>query len=314
MLRSALVALALIVVAGPEALASDPGTVATDVFAYGGSARVGALAAGVALPGRGDALIRNPAALADVARTTVALDYRDWYLDTFGVHAGVSTPVPWGGGSLGVSLVRLDEGEVRDVEYAGVGYPSFEYGATFDNGSLGVAVGYGRTLPWWDGVDAGLSALYLSRTLLSQTANGFGLGGGLAAGLWSDALRLGGSFRYIGNVSGDIEGISNVSPWNVAAGASVRIDRFLHPGASATITADVVKERNIDAGGRVGIEVLFADTIALRAGYDSMVDDAPVRYGMGIREGRIDVDFVYADHEALGSTTGFSVTLRLGSE
>jgi hypothetical protein len=282
--------------------------VATDVFEFGGSSRAGALAAGVALAGGGDALIRNPAALADVERTTVALDYRDWYLDTYGVHAGLSTPAPWGG-SFAASVVRLDEGEVRDIDYL-----DLEYGATFDNGSLGVAVGYGRTLPWWDRVDAGLSALFLSRTLLSQTASGFGLGGGLAAGLWGDALRLGGSFRYIGDVEGDIEGISNVSPWNVTGGASVRVDRFVHPGTSATITADVVKERNVDAGGRVGLEVLFARAFALRVGYDSMVEDAPVRFGVGVRGGRADVDFVYADHEALGSTTGFSVTVRLGSE
>jgi hypothetical protein len=298
-----------IVCALPSGAAADAGTVATDVFEFGGSARIGALAAGVALPGGGDALIRNPAALADVARTTVALDYRDWYLDTSGMHAGLSMRAPWGHGAFAASLVRLDEGEVRDLDYV-----DLEYGAVFDNGSLGVAVGYGQTIPGLDRVDAGVSALFVSRTLLSQTASGVGLGGGLAAGLWGDALRLGGSFRYIGDVSGDIEGISNVSPWNVTGGVSVRIGRFVHPGASATVAADIVKERNFDAGGRAGLEVLLADAISLRVGYDSTVEDAPVRYGVGVRGGPVDVDFVYADHEALGSTTGFSVTLRLESE
>lgn len=308
MIRTAALALSL-ACALPHAAAGDAGTVATDVFAFGGSTRIAALAAGVALPGDGGALIRNPAALADVSNPTVALDYRDWYLDTFAAHAGLSVPAPWGRGTLAVSLVRLDEGEVRDIDYQ-----HLTYGSTFDNGSLGVAVGYGQTLPWWDGLDAGLSALLLSRTLLSQTASGFGVGGGLAAGLWGDALRLGGSFRYIGDVSGDIEGISNVSPWNVTGGASVRIGRFVHPAASATITADVVRERNDDAGGRAGLEVVLADAFSLRVGYDSMVEDAPVRYGIGVRAGSVAVDFVYADHEALGSTTGLSVTLRVGSE
>lgn len=309
MKRIAALVLTLACAASPGAAARDAGTVATDVFAFGGSARIDALAAGVALPGEGDALIRNPAALADATGPTVALDYRDWYLDTFAVHAGLSTPAPWGRGTLAVGLVRLDEGEVRDLDYL-----HLAYGDAFDNGSLGLAVGYGQTLPWWDGVDAGISGLFLTRTLLDQSASGFGVGGGLAAGLWGDALRLGGSFRYIGDVSGDIEGISNVSPWNVAGGASVRIDRFVHPSASATVTADVVKQRNIDAGGRAGLEVVLADAISLRVGYDSMVEDVPVRYGIGVRGGSVDVDLVYADHEALGSTTGFSVTLRFGSE
>jgi hypothetical protein len=307
--RAAAIAMILTCAVPVVAGADGVGTVAADVFAFGGSARIDALAAGVALPGSADALIRNPAALADASGTTVAVDYRNWYLDTYAAHAGVTTPAFWGRGALGVGVVRLSEGEVRDLDYQ-----HLAYGEAFDNGSLGIAVGYGAPLPVLERVDAGLSALFLTRTLLSQTASGLGVGGGLAAGLWDDALRLGGSFRHIGDVEGDIEGISNVSPWSVTAGACVTIDRFVHPGASATVTADVVKERNVDAGGRVGLEVEIAEALALRVGYDSMVEDAPVRFGLGMRGGRADVGLVYTHHEALGSTAGLSVTLSLGSE
>ncbi len=35
-------------------------------------------------------------------------------------------------------------------------------------------------------------------------------------------------------------------------------------------------------------------------------------YGIGVGGGSVGVDFVYSDHEALGSTTGFPVTFRTG--
>lgn len=307
-IRTVALALVLVCAASLDAEARGGSAAATDVFAFGGSARIDALAAGVALPGDGSALIRNPAALADVRCLTMAADYRDWYLDTFAGHAGASIPAPWGRGTLAAGVVRLSEGKVRDLDL-----DHLAYGESFDNGSLGLIVGYGQTLPWWDDVDAGLSGLFLTRTLLDQTASGFGMGGGLAAGLWRDALRLGASFRYVGDVSGDIEGISGVSPWSVTGGASVTIDPFLHPNAGATVTADVVKERNVDAGGRAGLEIVLAGAVSLRVGYDSTVEDAPVRYGIGVRGGAVDVGFVYSDHEALGSTSGFSIAFRAGS-
>ncbi len=36
-------------------------------------------------------------------------------------------------------------------------------------------------------------------------------------------------------------------------------------------------------------------------------------FGIGVRAGAFDVDFVCSDHEALGSITGLSVTFRVGS-
>lgn len=308
MLRSITLTVTFAAVAALGARADDPGTVATDVFVFGRSARYEALAAGVALPGDAGALLRNPATLADIDRLTLIADYRDWYLDTSLAHAEVALPAPWGCGALAAAGVRLSEGSVRDLDLV-----HGAYGETYDNASLGLALGYGQTLPWWGDVDAGLSGLLLSRTLLGQSASGLGVGGGLAAGVWDDALRLGCSFRYIGNLSGEIEGISNVSPWNVTAGATVRIDRFLHPAVGATVSADAVRRRNADTRGRFGLEVIVMDAVSLRVGYDSLVDEASMRYGIGVRAGAIDVDLVFCDHDALGTTGGLAVSFRLGS-
>lgn len=308
MIRIVVLAVALIAIVPPRAGAGDPGTVATDVFVFGRSARCEALAAGVALPGDAGSLVRNPAGLADAEHVTLVADYRDWYIDTSFGHAGVLFPAPWRRGTFAASVVRMSEGRVRDLDLA-----HGTYGDAYDNGSLGVLVGYGQTLPWWGDVDAGLSGLFMTRTLLDQTASGFGVGGGAAAGLWDDAVRAGLSFRYIGDVTGDVDGVSHVSPWSVTWGITLRAEEFLPPAVEVALSADMVKERNADVGRRAGFEITVFDALSLRVGYDPIVEDAPIRYGIGVKGGPFELDLVTTDHEALGWASGLSLTFRAGA-
>lgn len=284
---------------------AEPGTTAIDVFAFGNSARFDALAAGVSLPGDASSLVRNPATLEDIDRTVIAVNYQDWYVDTWVGHAGFASPGPWLDGAFGVDLVYFSEGETEDVDpLTGSSTGSYE------NGHLGLAAGYGFALPWARTVDAGFSVQVSNRTLLGESAGSFAVGGGLAAGVWDDALRIGLSARNLGTGVSFADGSPDPAPWCVSGGLSVAVPGVLPESVELVLCADLVKTRAANVGYTIGAEVSVFDAFWVRAGYDDTVSDARMRYGLGACVGLLEIDYAYVNHEVLGSASSVSVTWR----
>lgn len=281
---------------------ADPGTTAYDVFALGRSARSDALVAGVSLPGDAGSLQRNPATLEDIDRMIVSAGYQSWYVDTWFGRAGYVSPCPWLDGAFGVDVVYFSEGEAEDVDpVTGGGTGSFK------NGNLGLSAGYGFALPWAKSVDVGLSMQVSRHTLLDESATSFTVGGGLAAGVWDDALRVGLSASGLGTGVRFDDGATDPSAWNVSGGVSFVAPGMLPEGLELTICSDVVKTKAIDVGYNVGGELSVYDVLWVRAGYDDTIDDAHMHYGLGVRAGLLEIDYAYVDHEALGSSNNISI-------
>ena len=307
MIRVYFLVLCGIVLLCPAIAGAETGAAASDVFALAGPARFDALVAGVALAGGVGAAIRNPATLTDVQGLRATACYLDWYLDTSLVHVGVASRGPWLGGAFGVDAVYLREGEVTDFDLV-----TGEYGESFRNGQLGVAVGYGLTVPAMTNLDAGLSVQFSHRRLLGESATSLGLGGGLAMGFWDEAVRAGLSFRNMGTDSEFADGGSVSSPWVIVGGLSFQTPEPVWEHVRLVLCSDFVKENGIDVAVTAGAEVVLYNLFFLRAGYDPTVEDSLARYGVGLRLRGLDLDYAYASHEVLGATSSISITFGFG--
>lgn len=301
--------LAGVVLLSPFIAGAGPGDAASDVFALAGPARLEALVAGVALEGGVGATIRNPATLADVEGLEATAYYSDWHLDVSSVHVGVTSLGPWLGGAFGVDAVYLDEGDVTDFDLV-----SGEYGERYRNGQLGVAVGYGLTVPAMTDLDAGVSVQFSHRRLLGESATSLGFGGGLAVGFWDEAVRAGLSFRNLGTDSEFTDGGTAPSPWFLSGGLSLQTPEPVWKNVRLMLCSDLVKENGVDVAATAGAEVVLYELLFLRVGLDPTVEDARERYGIGLRLGGFDLDYAYASHEALGATSSISIAFGFGQK
>ncbi len=297
---------ALTVLCSPAS--ADHGTTAPNLFAFWGSARLGALAAGVAIEGDAGTVTLNPATLASVDRVIVSADYLDWYLDTYAAHVGVVVGPLGADGALGVDLAYVSEGEVTDFDPL-----TGEYGESFENSRVGITVGYGFSLPRADRVDVGMSLSFSSHRLLDKTAAGLSVGGGTTFKLVEDVLQAGLSFRDVGTREAFTDSRPDPPPWTVAAGLCLLTPQDVWDDVALVACCDIVKSNNTDAALAFGLEVTLFDVLSLRMGRDQGTGDAPMRFGLGISLSGFQVDYAYATHEALGQTSGISISRQFVS-
>lgn len=281
---------------------ADVGAVAPDLFSLSRTARLSALAAGLALEGDAGTMELNPASLAGTPQTLVSAGYGDWYLDTHSIRLDAVLSPLGENGALGIALVYFSEGEVEDFNPL-----TGEYESRFENSQMGAMVGYGMRMPRIEWLSVGLSADMVSRRLLGETGGALGLSGGLTADLPGGMVRAGLSFRGVASQSGFQEQADEPAARTWASGLCIASPEDVWKGLDALVCCDVVKERESGARVAFGGEVTILDVLVLRAGHDAASEDAPMRYGMGLRISGFRLDYTYADHQALGATNSISL-------
>lgn len=281
------------------------GSKTLDALSFPASARLDAMAAGVALPGDGSSLLRNPATLADTKHLRTTMHFRDWYGDTHVTRVGLAADAP--GGSLGLDLIYMSEGEVQDLDTA-----TWAFGDTYQNGHFAIVFGYAFVTGKGENIDLGLSIEYLRRTLLGESGGRFGLSTGAAVGLWEDALRLGVNLTGVSTDMDLGEDLDDEVPVRLVGGCSLEGATVAGLELPYVLCAEAVQVEDLDLGFRAGTELWVVGPLCLRAGYDSTTEDSPLRFGLGAHVGQYDLDVAYAAHDVLGSTYSFSVSYYLG--
>ncbi|MEQ1919860.1 MAG: PorV/PorQ family protein [Elusimicrobiota bacterium] len=281
------------------------------------SARSAAMAdAYAAVPGGLSSLSSNPAGLATARRPQFESIFTSGVLDdTFG-FLGWAQPIPLG--TLAAGLSYYDGGKV-DLRFTG--------GRTESRTAQSDFVGHlAWALPLPGGLFAGVTAKSY-RFELAQEARASGFAGD--AGLqWKTPLKglsLGAAIQNAGpGVKFEVE--RDPLPLTTRGGASWTWSNKPAPagatdpatladlsGTRVLVSAETIKVRDEVINGALGAELAMdfgpKTSIALRAGWRLNTDSARLTLGVGMREGRFNLDYAMAERRSLGQThyVGFGV-------
>jgi hypothetical protein len=339
-----LIALAIcVLVAGPafsqstSVDVSKTGTTAATFLEIGvGASAMGMGGAYVSVADNATALHWNPAGIAFLSQTDVALVHTNWIADTRFDFAGVVLPLG-SFGSLGFSLTSLSMGDmmVRTVELPeGTG----EY---FSAGDLAGALTYSRQLT--ERFAIGITAKYIQQTIWHESASAFAvdvgtvfktnLFGGMTIGAtlsnFGTSMKMAGrdALQFVrldpsklgsnGQIPTDIVFDSWDLPLLFQFGLSTRVvDNETYRW---TVAVDALHPNDNYESLNVGSEIVFADFLSFRGGYQSLLLDQAeggMSFGLGVTTSnflgsmRVGFDYAYQDMGRLQGVHVFTIGLR----
>jgi hypothetical protein len=282
MRRAEVGALAVVVAAtlflGPAARASDEGTSGGVMLTLPSGARAQAMAEAYTVSeGDLNGVYYNPAVISSLGGAEAAAFYGRGYFDDR--YGGLTYAAPAGPGYLAGTIryyttgeVTLDDGEsVRTVRGMGDLLAGVSYAA-----SLGGRLGLGGTVR------------VLRSTLVEDfTATALALDLGCTYSIGESGFVLGGA---ITNAGSDLKYRESGAPlpWSMALGALYKGNLLNAPAAAA---ADVVRTREGSLKARLGLEARPGGLIAVRMGYKLGYDTDDFAVGIGLRAGRLDIDY-----------------------
>ena len=234
--------------------------------------RFGTCAQGLAMGGafstlahNGDALLYNPAGLAQLERWELSLTYAQLFMDSRYNHFSFAYPVQ-NIGNFGLSLANIGVSNFdgRDIYNRPTG--------DFSSNNSAISAGYGRWV-WERKVRVGIAVKYLMSSMEDYSANGFGgLDIGIVTRDFVRRLRFGASVHNIGasTISGD------EYPISFRLGAMFKAMRRIFILADLEIVDDIITPH-------IGAEAQISKFLKLRAGYNM----SELSFGMGLALDRL---------------------------
>ncbi len=270
-----------------------------DPFDLGAGAASAVMAGTVAAPGSVWSLNYNPAGLSNVKQTTVGFSHLKWTLQQSASFVGAAFE---NGAALAVSYI--DQGSVDEEDGNGL------TGSQKSGTDVGIMGGYGFRLPIDPDIAIGMSAQAVQRSLADDRATwaaaNIGAQWDAAPGVATVGVLLeniGSSVRLTSN------GPEEPQPTAISGGVNFRIPPGLIPQGAITLGGDVRKVRFRDVALNVGGEILFANTLAARAGWMSDADEGKFTVGAGFKYSNFNIDYGFRDMDVLGITHRISVTM-----
>jgi hypothetical protein len=333
-LRSAGIALALVVTAAPGAAQTKVGTTAGQFLGISVGPRAVAMGgAYVAEASDATSLYWNPGAFAQVGKSEFVFSHMDWLVGTkfrwFGFMLNLG-----GENALGIQLTQLDYGE---EEVTTVTQP-VGTGERWSAQDLALGLSYCRRLT--DRFSMGGTVKYIEQRIWNESATAFAFDVGLLFVTGFNDMRLGVSMS---NFGGDLklEGQDllkrvDIDPANSGSNkalvGSLKTDPWALPLLFRIgLAMDVVKtdqvrftaaadalmpndnQQSVNAGG----EVAWNDMVFFRGGYKSIFgsgNEEGVSLGAGLKYsvqtvGSIRLDYAYTDFGVFGSLNSIAVAI-----
>jgi hypothetical protein len=242
----------------------------------------------------------NPAGLASITSSHVAITHTEWIQDISNEFLAFASPAF--GGGVGFSFYSSNVGGIERRDR-----PSEQPIGTFDANDVAFGLSYGRALS--ETISGGVSVKYLFEKIFTETASGYAFDFGVNYRLTSLPVRLGLVFQNIGSVS-QLKEQSIDLPTIARAGLSyeLKLDSI---GGGLLLAADAVKVFESDLRGNFGAEVQVKQTIAFRLGYQTGFEDKSISGGFGLLFDRYHLDYGYTP---FNSGFGDSHKLSFGLE
>lgn len=326
---------------------SRVGTAAAQFLKLGVGARAGALGeAAVTIPGEVFGLYWNPASIASVDRTSLAISRNELYDDLDLAYNFVGVVQPFGNNSaIGVSAIYLDTG---DMEITTLANPEGT-GSQFSWEAISLGLTYSRFVT--DRLSLGGTVKYIREGAYHLKAHtvAIDLGSLLDTGVLG--MKLGMCLSNFGGqmqLDGPSLRVSHdpfpTNPGNLDSDAYLKTESYPLPlifrlGLSTqligtggqllnnekntmTIAVDAYDPNDALLRSNLGIEYQWNDILSLRAGYRgiSVEEDeyesyntASYTFGAGIKYdfkfARVEFDYAFTDFKILGSGHLFSIVL-----
>jgi tetratricopeptide (TPR) repeat protein len=293
-----------LVALAPAAL--QAGSYGTELpFVAGTGARPSALGlAATSLTGEPSLQYYNPASLAKLQYKTFEF-YRTTFFDSKSVYHTAQYAHPMlNYGTLAVSVLRLDVGEIEERDI----YNNL-LSTDLKNAQTRVLLGYAHSLH--SALAAGVNLKIDNQSFAGYSGSGVGMDlGFLATKAFAEEsffeyVRGGLSIQNLIEPSVKLDQDDVADPLSVAFGASA----VASAGRIGFVTAiDVVAPRFSPYQFRFGQEVGYADILAVRFGFDGSTPT----FGAGAEWRNVAVDYAFRS-EDLGSNHRISVVIRFGS-
>jgi len=278
----------------------DAGTTAVDFLKIGVGARPSAIGgAYTAVSGDAWGMLWNPAGLACLDRSEIALMHIEWFQGIDYEFAGYAQPVE-SGLAFGAGITYVDLGSIERTtwDHTDGSLGSFRSCDTM----VSLAAGYQLS----PAVSAGGGFKFISEKIDSRTA----MAGALDVGaIYSPVEHI--SFAVaVQNLGTKIKFYSDGAdlPLNFSFGTAVRL-----LNNDMVVVLDLNKGLDTKLRFGVGAEYRAFNIIALRAGYNSRNDlDTGLTVGTGLRIQDFSLDYAFVPFGDLGNTHKLSGSWRFG--
>lgn len=287
--------------APPAALAGDPGSAGFLSLRLGTGARAAGLGdAFVSLADDATAVYWNPAGIAAVPATSLALQHNEWF-DTVRVEsAAIAHATDLGVFGLHFSGMYMDEIERTEG-------PSGQGTGNFNVYEIAVTGAYARRIRDWD---VGGGVKWLNGGLDDASANGWAVDLGARYHTKIEGLTFGGAAQHLGPdmkfVSADFK-----LPATLRAGADYQL-QFENYKSDVVVAYDLELVNDDDARNHIGFEYTYMQLLSVRAGYKTGFDSQNAAFGVGVKKSgyRFDYAFNNIDND-LGHAHRFSLGIDL---
>ena len=288
----------------------------------------------VAVADDATAIFWNPAGLARLPKSEVALSHTEWLADMSFDFAGIILPLG-GFGTIGASITSLSMGE---MEVRTVFYPE-GIGEKFNAQDLSLGVSYARNLT--DRFSIGFNAKYISQKIWHMSASSFAFDVGTLFTTQFNNMKIGMSISNFGNKM-RMEGkdtLINYDPDPVKYGNNDRIpahmqtDKFSLPllfrvglamdvmrseRSRLTVATDAIHPNDNTESINLGMEYAFNNIVFLRFGYNSLLKrdtEEGITAGAGFQynlagTASLKIDYAYADFGRLANAQRFSLAIE----
>ncbi|MEW6413000.1 MAG: PorV/PorQ family protein [Candidatus Zixiibacteriota bacterium] len=266
-------------------------------FSAGAGARaLGMGGAFTSLANDASTMYYNPAGLPVLESQEISLMHMDLFEGTVYNFAGWVYPdVKLGG--FGIAYMRIGTDDIIRRE-------NFVETGSFDYSHSQFLISYGQRLQ--GGLSLGLSFKIVNQSLDDLSAYGIGFDLGMLARV-NKYVRAGLVVRDMVPAELELDHSSEITPITVAGGLSLNNLAFSdQTSLNAAFELEKIENRTVRV--HTGLELLYNETYALRAGYDR--DN--LSFGAGLKYRRLKIDYAYRVLEFLDDSHRFSLSFLIG--
>ncbi|MCB4791989.1 MAG: PorV/PorQ family protein [Elusimicrobia bacterium] len=279
----------------------DAGTSTAQFLKLGAGARAAGM--GEAFAGMADdstSIYWNPAGLVRARTKSLSMMHAAWFEEMSYDWLSYSMPVQ-DFGVFGLAAQYMSYGNIIKMDDTGLA------GDTINPSDTALSLSYARDLKF---AGLGINLKYIS-SKIEHTATATGVDIGILRALMEDKLYIGLAAQNIGTKMKFID-MEDPLPMNVKLGGAYAL------APSCKIALDINAPADNDVNFSLGSEYRFTETIALRAGYNTVQDlDAlsGLSAGLGIKISQyIGFDYAWTFYGDLGTTHRYSLNVRFGQE
>ena len=283
------------------------GTIGEQFLKIGVGARASAMGGAFAsVADDASAVYWNPAGVARITRSVIAINHADWVTDISFSEVGYVFDPRYVPGMMAVHVrsLYMPEQAVRTVTR-----PEGT-GEKFDCGDIAAGITYARSLT--DKFSAGITFNYIDSSLADQHSSAYAFDFGTLYDTGFQSLRIGMAIQNIGSEMQFIDDTVKL-PTIFRVGMSLSV--YENAQFRVLSAADFSHPPDNNERANIGTEVGYKDFLYLRGGYGFGFDAEGLSAGLGFKvptslNSEATVDYAFSDMSYLGGVHRISVDFR----